>query len=168
MSKEFPQPEDAYGLTDREQLFDRVSHKRLEALLADEQTSVHEVKLDTNNFGEFLFISTSRAAGEQRVYITFYGAGFHEYRERWITGEWFWYRANPLSKEEEQTLPKDEVQALIRERQEEIAAYAGQDTQSKRGKLFEMLADLLDEDGAVSELEDMPPDWLDFLGDSLE
>jgi hypothetical protein len=41
-------------------------------------------------------------------------------------------------------------------------AYIGGDTQTEKGKLFESLADLTDEDGALAEMEDIEPyiDWM--------
>ncbi len=55
----------------------------------------------------------------------------------------------------------------IQARREEIAPFVSQNVQSGRGRLFEMLADLVDEDGALTEIEDMG-DLADFLGDGLE
>jgi hypothetical protein len=168
MNKERPQPEDAYGLTERERLWDRISEARFQAILADEGTAIHSIELDANNYGEFLFVSTSRAAGDKRQYMTFFGGGYHEYRERWITKEWFWYRANVLTQDNNQPVAKEEAAELLRQRREEIAPYVSQQTQSGRGKLFEMLADVFDEDGARSEIEDLGDDLADWLSDGLE
>ncbi len=158
MSKERPQPEDFYGLTEREVLFDRMSTARFQSLIEDERTAIHKVELSTNSFGEFLFVSTSRAVEDKRKYLTFWGAGYHEYRERWITDTWSWYEALPPTSE--QTLSKEEALVLIRQRQQEVAVFAKGETQSQRGKLFELLADLTDEDGALADLEDFPH-WFD-------
>lgn len=159
MSKERPHPAEAFGLTEREQLWDRVSHKRFMELLRDEQTRIHKAELSTNMYGEFLFVSLSRP-DDKPIGLTFYGAGFREQRERWITDEWFWYQTS--AKTEEETLPKTEVISTIQERRDEIATYAQGSTQSARGKLFEMLAELTDEDAALSEMEDLSDfDWLD-------
>jgi hypothetical protein len=168
MSKEYPQPEDVYGFTEREQLWDRITDGRFNAIIADEQTVVHRIELSSNNYGEFLFVATSRGAGERRVCITFFGCGYHDYRERWITGEWFWYRANEFPEVLRQEVSKEEAQEVLRERRAEIASYTSQQTQSGRGRLFEMLADLLDEDGAISEMEDMDDDLAEWLSDGLE
>src|SRR5688500_5810686 len=90
---EAPCPRDPFGFTERERLFDRLSHKRLLSLIADEQTHIHSIELSENMYGEFLFIAASRpaAVGETRACVTFYGAGYHDQRERWIVDEWFWY-----------------------------------------------------------------------------
>jgi len=87
--------------------------------------------------------------------MTFYGLGYHEHRERWITKEWFWYQAEPFSDVLNKNISKKEAQELLKQRMEEIAPDLGQDTQSERGKLFELLADITDEDGALAEMEDL-------------
>ncbi|MBZ0308582.1 MAG: hypothetical protein K8I82_21120, partial [Anaerolineae bacterium] len=81
MSAERPQPTEPYRFTERQQLFDRISHRRFMDIIADEQTAVHKVEVSSNTYGEFLFVSTSRAGEGKRVYITFYGLGYHDYRE---------------------------------------------------------------------------------------
>ena len=148
--------EDIYSLTEHERLYDRISDQRLQQILDDEQTIIHSVELSTNNYGEFLFIATSRSDGQNQRAITFWGLGLHEYRERWIIHEWFYYPWNPPSGSErlEVTLSQDEANKHIRQRKDQIAHYGTPDVQSRRGKLFEFLADLTDEDGAYSELED--------------
>lgn len=163
MSKERPQPSEPYGFTEREKLYDRISHQRFMSMIADEQTAVHQVKVDTNSFGEFLFVSTSRAGEGKPVFVTFYGVGYHEYRERWIRDEWFWYEMSSPSKEDEQKISNEETLELIRQRQEAIAAYKADEPQSARGKLYELLADLTDEDGAWAEMDDLG-DLADLLG----
>jgi hypothetical protein len=169
MSAERPQPpEDVYGLTERERLWDRISDKRFQAILAHEETAIHEIEVSTNNYGEFLFVSTSRSPGESRACVTFFGLGYHEHRERWLTEEWFWYHGNAFSQVMNKTLSKEEATQLLQERREEIAHLVGKTMQSGRGKLFEMLADLTDDDGAISELEDLGDDLADWLSDGLE
>ncbi len=166
MSKE-NRPENAFGFTELEQLFDRISDERLKRLIDEEQTTIHEVTLSTNNYGEFLFVTASRPNGQERALVTFWGLGLHEYRERWLTKEWFWYRSDAYPKSIERGVSKQEAYALIQARREEIVPYVSQNTQSGRARLFEMLADLTDEDGALTEIEDMG-DLADFLGDEFE
>ena len=107
-------------------------------------------------------MTISRPKGARRTQLTFYGLGFHQYRERWITDVWSWYEGSELSKVREQRLNREAVEQLIAQRQQEIAPYLNQATQSSRGKLYEFLADLTDEDGAIAELEDLEDaaDWL--------
>ncbi len=54
---------------------------------------------------------------------------------------------------------------LLKQRQEEIAPEIRLDTQSERGRLFEQLADLTDDDAAYSEMEDFGDDLDALLGD---
>jgi hypothetical protein len=154
---------EAYNLTENEDLFDRMTGKRLVAILDDEQTTIHEISNDSNNYGEFLFVATSRIKDNERIFVTFYGLGFHEHRDRWYTDEWHWYEANSLPAREAKQMTKQEAHQLIEERRADIAPYINQEPQSKRGVLFEMLADLTDEDGAYSEMEDLG-DLADLLG----
>jgi hypothetical protein len=155
-------PYEVFGLTEKERLHWRVNQERFEEILDDSATFIHEIEESSNNFGEFLFLTTSRQGEQGRVFMTFYGLGYHKYRERWITDEWFWYQANPLPDLLSQRLEKEEAQELLQERLEIIQPNIRPDTQTERGKLFELLADLTDEDGALAELQDIEnlADWL--------
>ena len=148
-------PSEEFGLTKKEQLFYRVSQKRFEGILADKQTLVHEVKDTENDFGEFMFVTTSRPGSQERVSMTFYGLGFHEPRERWVTKEWFWYQSYLSPEKLKKNLDKVEVRKILRDRLESIGSVPKTDTQSWRGNLFELLADLTDDDGALAEMEDL-------------
>ena len=150
-----PRPEDEFGFSQKERLFDRVSHDRLLGFLEDTATTVHRVEASHNNYGEFLFVTVSKPGQQQRIWVTFYGLGFHEYRERWITAEWFWYRGNPLPENLQQDISREEAVERVRERLASISPYAADQSQSRRGKLFEILADLTDEDGAYTEMQDL-------------
>lgn len=154
MSAEYPRP-NPFELTDQEQLHERMSHTRFLALVLDERTSVHHISLSTNTFGEFLFVTLSRVVEDQRLFCTFWGLGYHEQRERWFTGEWRWYETTQLLHMMPQAIAKADVQALIQARLEEIQPLAQQSHQSERGKLFETLADLTDDDSAYTDFEDL-------------
>lgn len=151
-----PVPSDV-EFTDREKLYSRVSHTRLIVIVSDEQTHIHGLNLSTNNYGEFLFVTTSRPKEDGRHYTTFWGMGLHEYRDRWFVDEWHWYEASSafVEKVSKGTLSKDEALKLIEERRQEILPYAEARRQSKRGELFELVADLTDDDGAWAELQDL-------------
>lgn len=155
---------EAFGLTYNEELFDRLTHNRFLEILNHQASTVHSLAVDYNQYGEFLFVTVSRPSKLQPAVATFWGLGFHEHRDRWLTEEWFWYTPNYQREREQLRVPKPEARRLIEERHAELAHYGN--TQSPRGRLFETLADLTDEDGAYSELEDMGDlaDWL-FDGD---
>ena len=157
-----PSPAKEFGFSETEELFDRVNHKRLLEFLEDETTKVHRVEFSSNNYGEFMFVTVSRPGLERRIWVSFYGLGYHEGRERWLVDEWFWYQANPLPKSQATEIIRQEALERLEERHQEVSGYSDEPTQTSRGRLFEMLADLTDEDGAYTELEDLGDlaDWL--------
>src|SRR3972149_3712362 len=86
---------EVFGFTDQERAAYRVTQERFQQILDDQRTTVHSVREDENNYGEFLFVTTSRPAPQGRALVTFYGLGHHWVREQWITDTWSWYEANP-------------------------------------------------------------------------
>jgi len=159
-------PFEVYGFTENECLYWRVNQERFEAILQDEQTFIHEIKESSNSYGEFLFVTTSRPSDQGRVGMSFYGLGHHDYRERWFTKEWYWYQTNIHPNRVGEQIPKEEATELLRQRLEDIRPYIQEpDTQTERGKLFELLADLTDEDGALAEMQDLGNDWEHLMGD---
>jgi len=168
MSHEQLPPQDAFRFTERERLFYRVSDARFQALLDDERTTIHQVELTANHYGEFLFVTlslpetASQPIGERPGVVTFYGLGFHDYRERWITSEWFWCEAFSRPELLEQTIDKATAQKLLEERRAYIRPYLGSPQQSERGRWFEMAANISDEDAALADFEDFA-DLLDDL-----
>jgi len=148
-------PYEVFGLTEQEQLNWRVSSERFGGILQDRNTIIHEVKESSNNYGDFLFVTVSQVADQGRICMSFFGLGYHDYRERWLTDEWFWYQANPYPDLMREQIPKEDTEEIIKQRMENIQPYIEEDSQTDRGRLFELLADLTDEDGALAELEDL-------------
>jgi len=155
-------PYELFGLGEKEFLYSRVTNARFNEILEDQQTLIHEFNESSNNYGDFLFVTTSRLGDQDRIYITFFGLGYHEHRERWFTDEWFWYQSNPREYQQSQQISKEESQKLLQERLADIRPHISEGTQTEKGKLFELLADLTDEDGALAEMEDIEPyiDWI--------
>ena len=153
-------PYQKFGFTESEILFYRITHKRFLEILQDPKNKIHTVEDSGNTYGEFLFITISRDNYERQLMVTFYGLGFHEYRDRWFTDEWHWYPTftNPESCKGE--ISKDDAVRQVEVRREEILPYADKATQSEAGHFFEILADLTDDDGAIAEFDDL----LGFLG----
>lgn len=151
-----PTPAEAFGFHAREILFDRVSDERFQVLLADAGTTVHRVEVTANSYGEFCFCTLSRPGQDRRIFVSFYSLGYHEHRERWLTGEWFWFVSQPWPELAEEVLPKADAQKRIQARRQAIAGFAAEVTQSRRGQLFELLADLGDDDGAITAMEELP------------
>lgn len=112
---------ETFGFKDDEMYY-RLSDERFRAILEDEKTLVHSISESENNYGGFLFITVSRPHQENRLAVTFYGLGFHEHQERWLTDEWFWYPNYPSSQRTQETIPKEEVQHRIDTRLKIISA----------------------------------------------
>ena len=87
--------------------------------------------------------------------MTFYGLGYHEYRERWISDEWFWYQSQESLIDIQAQLSGEEVSANLAERLAEISPHFGNDTQTELGQMFEEIADLTDDDAALAEMQDL-------------
>ena len=152
---EWQKPYEAFGITEAEVIRWRVTDERLKEILANPNTTTHKIELSTNTFGEFLFLTASRGSGPQRIYMTFYGMGFHEYRERWISEEWFWYQTQENQVDTQSKMTMEEVTEKLEQRLTDISPHLGQDTQTEIGWMFEQLADLTDEDGALAEMQDL-------------
>lgn len=150
--------------TEREKLYDQVSHTRFMALVMQPDVDIHEVNLATNSFGEYLFVTISCRSDHPRKPLTFWGLGYHEYRERWIADSWQWYDSS-RSVASLLVLSKEEAYQQIKDREDFVRANATPEQQSSRARLYEVIADLTDEDGALTELEDLG--WM-FLGSSDE
>jgi hypothetical protein len=162
MPAERPQPIDGFGFSDNEKLFERVSHERLLTFIAEDTTRIHEVTLSTNTYGEFLFVSVTKQGDPFQGYVSFWGLGMHEPRERWLTDEWFYFRSATRTSLTEKTIAREEAQQLIEERRADVLHWAAQaKPPSKRGRLFEMIAELTDEDGAYTELQDLEDAGID-------
>lgn len=147
-------PYELFGITEGEKLRWRVGQNRFEEILTDKNSQIHTIAESSNMFGEFLFVTTSRPGKQGRICMTFYGNGFHEYRERWLIDEWFWYQATAHTDLLREQIPKDEAQDMLQKHWEGIKPHVRLDTQTERGFLFETLADLTDDDGAMAEFQD--------------
>mgnify|MGYP000984621039 CR=1 FL=1 len=151
---------EGFGLTKQERLFYRVKHERFIGFLNAPHTSIHDAQVSTNNYGEFLFVTASRPGSEEREQLTFFGLGYHEPRDRWITDEWFWYQARPYSPEQKE-LEAQRVLRLIEDRQAAISTDVSLHRRSRKGIIFEQLADIGDDDSVIADFED-------GLGDEIE
>jgi hypothetical protein len=106
--------------------------------LEDERTTIHSVELSANNYGEFLFVTVSlpeqanQPVGERKSVVTLYGLGYHEYRERWVHQEWFWYQAFSRPELIEQAVDKATAQKLLEEQRESVRSHVDNQQQSER------------------------------------
>lgn len=155
-----------FTFTEREQFYDQVSHPRLMAILALVAVDIHEVDLASNSLGEYLFITASCRTQLSAPPLTFWGMGYHEYRERWIMDSWEWYES-VRKRTELEVLPKEEALQQILDREQFVTSAASSTPlPSYRAQLYALLADLTDEDGALNELDDL--DWTFLDSDSLD
>jgi hypothetical protein len=146
---------EVFGLTRQEELFYRISDTRFQAVLNDHQTTVHAISLDGNNFGEYLFVTLSREVEGRRYFITLYGLGYHEQREQWVIDEWYWYEQRLDNRYTHQALSQAEAKAIIQKRRDHILTDRQDTAPSERAVVFGLLADLSDEDAALTELNDL-------------
>jgi len=148
-------PYELFGITEQEKLRWRVDQNRFEEILTDDRTQIHTIAESSNMFGEFLFVTTSRPGEQGRICMTFYGYGFHGYRERWLINEWFWYQATADTDLLREQIPIEEAQETLQGHWDKIKPRIRLDTQTERGFLFEMLANLTDDDGAQAEIQNL-------------
>ncbi len=148
-------PYEVFGITEAEVARFRIPDEKLREILANPHTTTHTIKLSTNTFGEYLFLTASRGTGQHRVCMTFYGLGYHEFRERWIHEEWFWYQSQASLVPIQPKISTEEIAEKLEQRRVEISPYLGEDTQTDLGQMFEQLADLTDDDAALAEMQDL-------------
>ncbi len=148
-------PYEIFGMTEEEVARWRVPDEKLKEILANPDTTINTIKVSSNNYGEFLFLTASRGKGEKRVCMSFYGLGYHEYRERWISTEWFWRQTPTRFVPVRQPIAQEEALALFSDRLTEISPHLDEDTQTELGRMFEALADMTDDDAALAEMQDL-------------
>jgi hypothetical protein len=148
-------PYELFGITEDEVTRWRLTDERLKQILADPNTITNKVQLNSNNYGEFMFVTASRGKGTGRICMTFYSYGYHQFRERWITEELFWRQTSADMISPADKLSFEEAQEVLSERLTEISPHLNEDTQSDLGRMFEAIADMTDDDAALAEMQDM-------------
>lgn len=148
--------ETGYGFRGREKLVEHLSHDRFMDLMLRDDTHIHDVHVSENSYGEFLFVTAARPVKDVPQRLTFFGLGYHVHRDRWMDDNWFWYE--PSTDAASKAIEKVEFEQIIAQRRHEVLIDSRGHQQSKRGQVFEFIADLTDDDGALAELEDNE-DW---------
>jgi hypothetical protein len=159
-----------FQLNEAELLESRISHAHFTELLNQRGTTILEVSESSNIYGEWLFVTltariptfiwlstTTPTPKPQPRSVTFWGLGYHESRERWLTDEWRWFETTPLGMPaNSMPIPKPQAWKTIHARlamcKTEAAAIP---PTSNRAQAFAFFADLTDEEGATTELEDL-------------
>lgn len=141
--------------TDHENLYYRVTHARMLEIIRDPNWKIIKSNRDRNSYGEFRFVTITGTRtgtnidGQPVTYetnITFYGNGYHEYRD--TTPEtWEFYATSTSRRDNPHPLSKSKV---IREIQGERAAMTWH---APSNNAFTQLADLTDDDFALVEME---------------
>jgi len=153
-----PRPQRPYeilGLTEAEQRSGRISDAKFQEIIKAQDTIIHEAKKSFNHYGDFLFVTLSRPAKNGRVFATFYGLGFHKFRERWIKDEWFWYQNIGNTGMQNTRIAPDEFEKQLQEHKEKTETVIKPDTQTQRGKLFELFANFADDDAALAYMSEI-------------
>ena len=125
------------------ELFDRIKENKLLNILKN--ASIKGCKIDRNLYGEFLFIEFVL---KDEPYFVF-GLGLHEYRGKILRDFWDMNLANDYIKEQP-SIDFGLVLNAIEQRKEEIEEL--EEFTTKETILFDILAELSDEDGALSML----------------
>lgn len=164
MSPEAPNNQDDFQFTENEKLFELLSHRRFMLLVSKPDVIINSIHEDGNAFGEFLFVTLTRQSQAGSRPLAFYGLGYHEQRERWITEYWRWYES--FLDTQGEVVPKQEAMEQIKAREEWVRGMAASEPRpSRRAQLYDLLAEMTDEDGALSELEDLGWMFSGELGD---
>ena len=137
-----------------EVLYDRVKHETLMKLI-DRAEYIYYFNESSNDYGRFLFIGLALRYNNELIPITFYGLGYHELRDKYLVDEWFFYLSNYFMLERRVNMSKEEIKKIIEQKRKELKEIAKNHKPSKRGILFSEIADLTDEDGALSIFEDL-------------
>jgi hypothetical protein len=161
-------PFEVYGFSEKERAQWRITKERFEEMLEEPDTLIHSIEESGNSFGDFIFVTTSRPTDRDRFFVCFYGLGYHEFRERWIVDEWYWYQERYSKELFSQKISLEDALTLLTSREENIRPYITKDTQTPRGELFEFLADLGDEDSALIQLQDIDDGYFFSLGEKEE
>ena len=133
-------PYEVFGLDKTEVAQMRVMAEKFKQILADKNTTIRTIEVKANQFGEFLYLTASHRRGRQQVTMTFFGLGYHQHRERWITQEWFWYQTPPNKTDARQRLSLEEAENQLAQRLAKIMQAPDHTPQSKPGHDFEQLA----------------------------
>lgn len=136
-------------LTEIEILYDRISYKRVLEFINRRDVHVIDFRRDSNSYGEFRFITLR--CGEEAICV--FGHGLHEYRDHYLNEEWSFY-THPANRDAAPMLRNPVLSELEEEHKKYLADEAAHGAQSEEGQLFSFFADLSDDDGAISDLED--------------
>lgn len=152
-----PRPDRARGFdfSDHERLFTRVTHQRVIGFLQERNTSLYSAHVSQNDYGEFLFVTAQRPTENEPQVVTFFGLGLHEYRDRYLVDEWWWYESRPDPRRgEQERASRKHILQMMDARYKEIEALAQAHQQSRAGEVFDLIADESDDDSVLADYRD--------------
>lgn len=138
-------------LNENENLFNKVSYRRLIEILNKDEVNILRFTKSTNSYGSFQFINIQ--INDCKEYLTFYGLGLHEYRNRYYIDEFHVYSNYNIEKNVE-ILDKIQVIKDLKKLYRKIR----KDTRSIKlnrttdDVMFDQLADMADDDAVISFL----------------
>lgn len=136
-------------ITEDESLWDRISFFRFKEIIANARTEILKVERSTNNFGNFLFITLRY----KRKHITFFGFGLHEARNQYYYNSLSFYTGNDWMYKDMEPISKIDALKIINVEYEKYKRLSKKEKPIPN-ETFCLLADMADEDGALSLLED--------------
>ena len=148
-------PYEIFGFSEEEVNRLRIPDEKLQEILANPNTNIHSINASTNTFGEFMFLRTSKGMGQNRIRMTFYGLGYHQYRERWLYEEWFWYQSQGDMGGQREPMSLEDAQRQLEKRRNALSPFFYEYEQSEYGWMFERMADMTDDDAALAEMQDL-------------
>jgi len=129
-------------------LYYKIPHKKFLKILKNSQ--IKKVSIDYNTYGEFMFINFIFKGH----YYHSYGLGLHEYRNRIIFDWEIWENFYSEKIEKIPNIPYEKVLEKIEKRIKDLEKIKLlEDNESNL--MYNLLADLVDEDSALVELEDL-------------
>jgi len=138
-------------LTENEKLFSKISFKRLKKLLLEKDIEILRFERSTNSYGEFLFITCIEKGND--ITYSFYGCGLHEYRNTYLNDVFHFYSGNSVKVLFNNPIPLDKNKTLL-DLEIEYNKYKKIELEDNRDEdtTFSMIADMADEDYAISNL----------------
>ena len=130
-------------------LYYTIPHSKFINILQDSQ--IKRVSIGYNNYGEFMFINFSF----KDHYYQAYSLGLHEYRNKIIKNYWYiWELGCNEEIGKKPNIPYKEVLEKIEKRKKEIEKIKPIENDMAT-MLYNIVADLTDEDSALVELENI-------------
>ena len=138
--------------TENENLFSRISYKRLLNILDRDDVNVIELKESSNSYGTFWFIDL--AVKDIDDVIVLYGFGIHELRNRYFVDEFHFHTMPSWTKENKQILDKKVIIKQIKDLHKKYSEMKKGDylERDEANEMYEQVADMSDDDAAMSIL----------------